>query len=106
MRRARLDDMIGGWFVGDFSPVVIPTVHAEVAVKRYRSGDVEPRHEHRVATEVTLVVEGSVAMNDEVLGPGDMLVVEPGEAVDFRALEDSVTVVVKTPSVADDKFLA
>ncbi len=105
MRRALLSEMTGGWFVGDFSPAALRTADAEVAVKHYRAGDAEPRHEHRIATEVTLVVNGLVSMNDQVLGPGEMVVILPGEGVEFRAIEDSVTVVVKTPSVPDDKFL-
>jgi quercetin dioxygenase-like cupin family protein len=104
MHRARLEDMIKGWFVGDFSPAALRTPAAEVAVKRYAAGDAEERHHHKIATEVTVVVEGQVELAGVTYGPGDILVLEPGEATDFRARTAAVTVVVKVPSVAGDKY--
>ncbi len=59
---------------------------------------------HKIATEVTLILEGSAEMSGQRLDAGDILVLEPGEASDFRALTDVVTVVVKLPSVAGDKY--
>lgn len=104
MRRARLDEMVRGWFVGDFEPTVLRTGAAEVGVRRYRAGDREDRHHHRVATEVTAVVSGRVRMNDATYEAGDVVVVEPSEATDFEALTDAVTVVVKVPGARDDKY--
>lgn len=105
MKTYRLDDMTKGWFVGNFDPVVLKTDAAEVAVKSYVAGTVEPRHFHKVAPEVTLIVSGNVRMNDSNYGAGDIILIEPGEATDFEALSDVVTVVVKLPSVAGDKYL-
>jgi len=99
-----LRDMTGGWFVGDFEPTAFQTAEAEVAVKAYASGDAEETHVHRVATELTLVVSGTVEMCGHTLCAGDIIVLEPGEATGFRALTDAVTVVVKVPSVAGDKY--
>jgi hypothetical protein len=53
---------------------------------------------------VTLIVSGRVRMKDQEWGPGDILVLDPGEATTFEALTDAVNVVVKTPSVAGDKY--
>ncbi len=106
MRRARLDDMVKGWFVGDFAPSALRTRACEVAVKRYAAGTVEAAHVHTVAVEVTLVLEGQVEMAGTRLGVGDIAVVEPGEPSSFRALTDAVLVVVKEPSVAGDKHAA
>lgn len=104
MKSYRLDDMTKGWFVGNFEPAVLKTEAAEVAVKSYVAGTVEPRHYHKVAPEVTLIVSGSVRMNEERYGAGDIILIEPGEATDFEALSDVTTVVVKLPSVAGDKY--
>ncbi len=104
MRLSRLSDMTKGWFVGDFSPVALKSEAAEVAVKSYAAGTLEGRHLHRVATEVTLIVSGRARMGDTVLEAGDIALIEPGEATDFEALTDVTTVVVKTPSVAGDKY--
>ncbi len=105
MTIAELSEMTGGWFVGAFAPVVLHTDVCEVACKRYRAGAVEPRHVHRIATEVTLIVSGRVVMNGTELTAGQIIRLEPGEPADFAALEDTVTVVVKTPSVAGDKYV-
>lgn len=99
-----LSRMTKGWFVGDFEPSVLRTAGAEVAVKSYRAGDAEEWHVHRVATEITVLVSGSVRMGERTLGPGAIVRLEPGEGTDFVALEDSVTVVVKVPSVSGDKY--
>ena len=105
MKTFRLDDMTKGWFVGDFDPVALKTDAAEVAVKTYDAGTVETKHYHKIATELTLIVTGNVRMNDAHYGPGDIIMIEPGEATDFEALSAVTTVVVKTPSVAGDKYL-
>lgn len=105
MRSARLDDMTKGWFVGAFAPTAHATDACEVAVKRYRAGDHEAAHLHKVATEITLVLEGRVRMAGREWGPGDIVVLDPGEATDFLALTDSLNVVVKTPGALNDKYL-
>lgn len=104
MRLSKLSDMTKGWFVGDFTPSVLKTDAAEVAVKSYAAGTVESRHLHRIATEVTLIISGRARMNEILLGAGDIALIEPGEAADFEALTDVTTVVVKTPSVMGDKY--
>lgn len=105
MKTYRLEDMTKGWFVGNFDPVVLKTEAAEVAVKSYEAGTVEPKHMHKVAPEATLIVTGEVRMNENRYGAGDIILIEPGEATDFEALTDVTTVVVKLPSVAGDKYL-
>lgn len=104
MRLHKLSDMTKGWFVGDFSPSALQSRDAEVAVKSYEAGSVEARHLHKVAAEVTVIVSGRARMNTTVLEAGDIILIEPGEATDFEALTDVTTVVVKTPSVAGDKY--
>ena len=44
MRTARLEDMVKGWFVGNFEPTLIKTNDVEVAVKSYNKGDYEEKH--------------------------------------------------------------
>ncbi len=105
MRFAKLSQMERGWFIGDFSPTALRSTRAEVAVKRYWAGDREELHHHRLATEVTLVYEGTARMNQTQLSDGDIVVVEPYEAVDFEAITDVTTVVFKTPSAAEDKYV-
>jgi quercetin dioxygenase-like cupin family protein len=106
MRTDRLETMVRGWFVGPFEPAALHTGAAEVAVKRYAAGAREARHVHRIATEVTLIVEGEVRMNGRRFAAGDIVTLEPGEASDFEALAPTLTVVVKVPGVPGDKHPA
>jgi quercetin dioxygenase-like cupin family protein len=106
MRAEKLREMSRGWFVGDFQPTALATDAVEAAVKEYRAGDVEPSHFHKIATEVTVIVTGEVEMNGNRYVAGDIIVIEPGEATDFRAITDVLTVVVKTPGAKDDKYLS
>ena len=106
MKHARLADMTGGWFVGDFQPSCLQTRACEVACKHYEAGAAEPRHVHRVATELTLIASGRVVMNGTTFEAGDIVILDPGDAADFRTLEPTTTVVVKMPSVRGDKYPA
>jgi hypothetical protein len=105
MKIANLNDMIKGWFVGNFEPTVLKTNDVEVAVKRYKKGECEKRHYHKIATEITVIVEGKVKMNGYMYGKNDIVVIEPNEDTDFEVLEDTVTVVVKYPGANNDKYL-
>ena len=87
--------MIKGWFVGDFQPVALASKDFEVAIKYYKAGDQEAAHVHRVATELTAIVQGRVRMLDQEFEGGDIVTVEPGEATSFEALTDVITVVVE-----------
>jgi len=105
MKSSRIENMIGGWFVGPFLPTVLSTDSCEVAVKRYTAGSHEALHHHRIATEVTLILSGEVRMAGRTWSAGDIIVLEPGEATEFEAVTDAVNVVVKTPGVLNDKYL-
>ncbi|OGR64997.1 MAG: hypothetical protein A2X31_07500 [Elusimicrobia bacterium GWB2_63_22] len=106
MKTGKLAEMKGGWFVGDFDPVCLKAKEAEAACKYYKAGDKEGKHVHRIATEVTVIASGKVKMNGHLLGAGDIIVLSPGEASDFQAIEDTITMVVKFPSVMGDKYPA
>ncbi len=105
MKTYDLQNMIKGWFVGDFDPVVLRSSDFEVAVKYYKAGDVESLHVHKIAKEITVVVEGTVIMNGKTFKKGEIILLEPGEPTDFKVVDDAITVVVKTPSAKADKYL-
>jgi hypothetical protein len=104
MKHYRLKDMVNGWFVGGFIPSVFSTDACEVAVKQYKSGDIEAAHFHRIATEITVVVSGKIRMAGREFENGDIVVLEPGEASSFEAISDAINVVVKLPGALNDKF--
>jgi quercetin dioxygenase-like cupin family protein len=101
----KLSEMVRGWFVGGFSPTAFATPACEVGVKEYKAGDREPRHHHKIATEITLILEGEVTMNGTVYRAGDIVTVSPNESVEFAAVTDARNVVVKVPCVLGDKYL-
>jgi len=105
MKTAKLNDMIKGWFVGNFEPTLYRTNDAEVAVKYYKAGDAESAHYHKIATEITVIVSGQVRMNGVCYETGDIIVMEPGDITDFEALTDAVNAVVKLPGANNDKYL-
>ena len=105
MKVDKLDRIVKGWFVGNFEPTVIKTNDVEVAVKKYKAGDYEPAHYHKIATEVTVIVSGEVEMNGVRYTEGDIIVISPNEPTDFRVLKDTITTVVKYPGANNDKYL-
>lgn len=105
MRLDRLEDMVRGWFVGNFNPTSFQTNAAEVGVKHYMAGDKEEKHHHKVATEITLILSGEVKMHGRQLIAGDIAVLRPGESSDFLAVTDVTLVVVKVPGASNDKYI-
>jgi len=105
MKNYQLNDMVKGWFVGNFEPTLIKTNDVEVAVKTYTKGDFEETHYHKIATEITVIVTGQVKMNNIIYIKGQIIVIEPNESTDFEALEDTVCTVVKYPGVSNDKYV-
>ena len=104
MTRYNLNDMFKGWFVGDFEPTILKTDQFEVSVKRYKAGDYEIAHHHKIATELTVIVNGEVEMNGVRFKENDIIKINANESTDFKCLTDVTTVVVKTPSVKNDKY--
>lgn len=104
MKHDRLDQMFKGWFVGAFEPTAFSTDACEVAVKSYKSGDHEDKHYHKVATEITLILNGKVRMLEKIWTNGDIITISPGESTAFEAITDTLTVVVKVPGALDDKY--
>jgi len=101
----RIEDYIKGWFVGNFSPVLIPSKDFEIAVKWFKAGEKEAIHKQIIATEVTVVIEGSIKLGDQIFIKGDVILIPPGEFAAFESLTDSALVCLKTPSIPDDKVL-
>ena len=105
MRRSSLKDMVGGWFIGNFQPNVIQSEQFEVTVRKYTIGDREPKHFQLIATEITVIVEGQARMGDQILGPNDIIVLDPKDSYDFEAFSEVTLVAVKFPSIPNDKIL-
>jgi quercetin dioxygenase-like cupin family protein len=104
MQVQKLSSMIKGWFVGNFEPSVYKTNDCEVAIKEYTAGDYEEAHYHKIAKEITVILNGEVEMNRIKYVSGDIIILEPGEPSDFLALTEVTSVVVKIPGANNDKY--
>jgi quercetin dioxygenase-like cupin family protein len=105
MKKNNLNNMVKGWFVGNFEPSLLKTNDVEVGIKEYKKGDYEVSHHHKIATEITVIISGKVKMNHQIYNKGDIIVIEPNESTDFLALEDVITSVVKIPGANNDKYI-
>lgn len=99
-----LENMIKGWFVGNFEPSLFKTNDVEVGVKKYLAGDYENAHFHKIATEFTVIISGVVEMNGIQYVENDIIKIIPGVSTNFKAITDAVTVVVKLPGANNDKY--
>lgn len=105
MKKANLNEMVKGWFIGDFEPTLYKTTDVEVAVKEYKEGDYEGYHHHKIATEFTVILDGIAEMSGTVYSAGDIIKIDPNNSTDFKALSDLKTVVVKIPGAKNDKYI-
>ena len=96
--------MIKGWFIGNFEPTIFSTNDVEVGIKRYKKGNFEKKHLHKIATEFTVIISGMVEMNGIIYRENDIVKIQPGVSTDFLALENTTTVVVKLPGANNDKY--
>lgn len=105
MNKFNLKDFKKGWFVGNFEPSLIKTNDVEVAVKKYKAGECEEFHYHKISTEITCILKGEVQMNGVIYKSGDIIKINPLEGTDFKAVTDAENVVVKFPGANDDKYI-
>lgn len=100
MKVFRIEDMIGGWFVGNFEPSAFKA-DFEVAYKFHAKGEKVDFHWHTKVTEINMMLSGKMKFQDRVLEKGDIFVVNPYSVADPEFLEDCELIVVKTPSIND-----
>lgn len=100
-----LSNYFKGWIVGNFEPNIFKSDDIEIAVKRYKKGDKEEKHYHKVAKEYTIVLSGKIKMNGIQVKKNEIFVVEPEVVNEFYAVTDATLLVIKTPSVIGDKYI-
>ena len=104
MKLHNLNDMFKGWFIGKFEPTLY-NADFEVGVKKYKSGDKEEKHYHKLVKEFTVIVSGVVKMNGVTYKENDIIQIDEFDETDFECIEDSITLVVKTKSIKGDKYI-
>jgi len=103
MKVDRIENMKGGWFVGNFEPTAYKTPKFEVSYKVHPQGEKWDFHYHTEVTEINLLVRGKMTLQNKVLTSGDIFTLEPFEIADPEFLTDCEIVCIKTPS-ANDKI--
>ena len=99
-----IKDMFRGWFIGNFEPSVLKTKEFEVAILFHPKGEKWPKHFHKEAVEINVLIAGKMIINGELLLPGNIFLIEKNEIADPEFLEDCTIVCVKTPSILGDKY--
>jgi mannose-6-phosphate isomerase-like protein (cupin superfamily) len=105
MKKFKLDNCGDrGWYIGDFDKAAYRTKDFEV---NYQENEVRvaPTHKHEKITEIFLVLEGKMKINEELFSSGDIVVLEPGDINKIEYLEHTKTVTVKTPAIPTDKIM-
>jgi quercetin dioxygenase-like cupin family protein len=100
----KLSNMFKGWFVGNFEPSIYKTKEFEVGILFHPKGEKWPKHYHKEAIEINVLISGKMIINGETLSSGNIFLIEKNEIADPEFLEDCTIVCVKTPSNPGDKI--
>tara|TARA_R110002020_G_scaffold46539_25_gene132443 strand:- start:714 stop:1034 length:321 start_codon:yes stop_codon:yes gene_type:complete len=105
MKLYNIKDFTNGWMVGDFEPSIYKNPHVEVAHHFHEKGLVGEKHTHKIGTELTYILRGALIASGKELKTGDIFIYEPYDIASVEFLEDTDLVVIKWPSVPDDKYM-
>jgi hypothetical protein len=101
MKVDKIENMKGGWFIGNFEPSVYKTDQFEVSYKFHFKGEKWDFHYHTEVTEINYLVKGVMTLQNKTLMGGDIFTLEPFEIADPEFLTDCELIVVKIPSAND-----
>jgi quercetin dioxygenase-like cupin family protein len=100
-----ISDMKNGWFIGNFEPSIFKNCFFEIAHHVHPAGYITPRHFHKIAQELTYIIKGKLIVENKVLQAGQMFLYEPNEIANVKVIEDADLIVVKWPSIPQDKYM-
>ena len=106
MQFHKLSDFHRGWIIGDFTPSIFRTSDFEVCVTHHQKDEPTVSHYHARSKEYNIVLEGEIWVSGKALKKGDIFVYEENENSNVRFSSDTSLLVVRVPSLPDDKFLA
>ncbi len=105
MKIYNIKDMNEGWYIGNFVPSAYKTETFEVSLKNHPKGENWPKHYHKEAIEINLIVSGEMQLNGILLKAGDIFILDKMEIAEPNFLEKCLIVCVKVPSVLGDKYI-
>jgi hypothetical protein len=101
----RIENSIGGWYVGDFENAAYRTKGTELSFKTHKKGEIWDWHYHQHLDEINLIISGSMTIQGQRLYAGDIFILEPMEIADPEFLEDCQIVCLKLPNMTNDKVI-
>lgn len=93
-----------GWFIGDFDPSLFKNKYFEVGHHFYNKGFKGLDHIHKITTEYNYIISGSLIASNKKLSQGDIFIYEPFDISNVIFLEDTNLIIIKTPSMPNDKY--
>lgn len=105
MKVYNIDDMVRGWFIGNFEPSVFNTSDVEVGFKTHKKNEQYEMHYQTKVTEINLLIRGKMIMHDKELKARDIFILYPYEISDQQFLEDCEIVCIKLPGITNDKVV-
>jgi hypothetical protein len=94
-----------GWFIGDFEPTVLKTSEFEVCYRVQKQGEIHQPHYHPIGTEINYLIKGELRINGQLFVGPTVFVIDPGEPAYPICETDCELIIVKTPSLPNDKVL-
>lgn len=104
MQTYNLSDFYRGWFLGNFNPSIHKTKEFEVGILTHSKDENWPRHYHKIATEINILLEGRMTINDKLILENTIFVIEPEEITKATFLTDCKVLCIKVPSIPGDKY--
>ena len=98
------DDLVGGWFIGQFDGAVFNTPVCEVSYKKHHAGETWPAHYHNIADEINYLISGKMEVNGQQLEGPVIFIIPRGEVAAPIFHTDVSLIVVKVPGALDDKY--
>jgi hypothetical protein len=104
MQIHKVDDLIGGWFIGAFSGAVYHTDSVEVSYKQHYAGEKWPAHYHKIADEINYLISGKMEVGGQMLEGPVIFTISKGEVSAPVFHTDVTLIVVKVPGALNDKY--
>jgi hypothetical protein len=105
MKTYRIEDSIGGWYIGNFDNAAYKTKGLEASLKVHKQFEVWDWHYHEHLDEINLLISGNMVIQGKQLVAGDIFILEPMEIADPIFMTDCTIVCIKVPNFTNDKII-
>ena len=100
----RIEDSVGGWYIGNFDKAAYKTSSFEASYKFHAKGEKYGWHYHQHLDEINLVISGKMRIQGHEFSSGDIFILEPYDIADPEFLEDCQIICIKAPNITNDKI--